>query len=70
MSTPNNPVRYEIENDGTGVASKMDHICCTIMSEGGQEELGILHYHSTAGAHVDANSSGTIYAIVGLRLKR
>jgi len=69
MSTPNNPLRYEIENDGTGAASSLDHICCSVMSEGGQEELGILHYHSTGNAHVNANSAGTVYAVVGLRLK-
>ena len=69
MSTPNNPLRYEIENDGTGAASSMDHICCSVISEGGQQELGIVHYASTAGTHVDANTANTIYAIVGIKLK-
>ena len=70
MTTPNNPLRYEIENDGTGTESSIDHICCSVISEGGQQELGITHYHSTAGVHVDANVANTLYAVVGIRLKQ
>lgn len=69
MSTPNNPLRYEIENDGTGTASSLVHICCSVMTEGGQEELGILRYVSTGNNHVDANSAGTLYAVLAIRLK-
>ena len=69
MSTPNLPLRYEIENDGTGVVSSMDSICSSVMSEGGQETLGITHHLSTGGTHVDANTADTIYALVGYRLK-
>ena len=69
MSTPNLPVRYEIENDGTGPASTMEHICSTVVSEGGLELKGVVRYKSTEGTHVDANTANSIYAIVGLRLK-
>lgn len=69
MSTPNLPIRYEIENDGTGAASTMEHICSTVISEGGSERTGVLRYKSTGGTHVDANVADTLYAIVGLRLK-
>ena len=30
MSTPNLPLRYEIENDGTGAAEQLDHICTSV----------------------------------------
>lgn len=69
MSDPNLPVQYSIENDGTGAASTMDHICCSIMSEGGQQPTGISRYASTGGTHVDANTEDTVYAIIGIRLK-
>lgn len=34
MSTPNLPIRYSIENDGTGAASTLDHLCSTVIVEG------------------------------------
>lgn len=69
MSTPNLPIRYEIENDGTGAASEMEHICSSVMSEGGVQANGSLQYISTEGTHVDANTANLIYAIIGIRLK-
>lgn len=69
MSTPNLPLRFSIENDGTGVASTIQHICSTVISEGGVLETGAVRYASTEGTHVDADVANTIYAIVGIRLK-
>ena len=69
MSTPNLPCRYRIENDGTGAASTMVHICATVTSEGGAHDLGVLRYKSTEGTHVDCTDQNVIYAIVGIRLK-
>lgn len=69
MSTPNLPVRYEIENDGTGAASTLEHICCSVISEGGLDSQGELKYATTGGTHIDATSADTIYACIGLRLK-
>lgn len=68
MSTPNLPVRYEITNNGAGAASNLDCICSTVTSEGGIQDSGSLKYTATT-THVDANAAGTIYALVGLRLK-
>ena len=75
MSTPNLPLRYEIENDGAGAAADLTHICTTVISEGGAEELGVLQYESTTSnrgslvAHINANTADTAYAIVGIKLK-
>jgi len=69
MTTPNLPLRYSIENDGSGVATTLDHICSTVISEGGSEPLGMLHYASTSGASFTAATIGIIYAVVGIRLK-
>lgn len=67
MSTPNLPVRYEIANDGTGVASELDHICSSVVSEGGQDPLGVLRYHSSGTTELSADSN-TRYAALGIRL--
>ena len=69
MQTPNLPLRYQIENDGTGGAATIVHMCATVISEGGAEDNGILRYKSTEGVHVDANDADTVYALVGVRLK-
>ena len=72
MSTPNLPARYQIENDGTGAESSLEHICTSVMSEGGIQPTGQLHYASTASragsAHVDAAVADTLYACVGMKL--
>ena len=69
MTTPNLPLRSEITNDGTGVASDLTQICSTVVSEGGSQEVGTIRYASTGGTHVDCNTENLIYAIVGIRLK-
>lgn len=67
MSTPNLPLRYEISNDGTGAASTLETICTTVISEGGSQELGILR-HKDSGS-ISSLSTGTTYAVLGIRLK-
>lgn len=68
MSSPNLPLRYSIESDGTG-GGTLQHICSTVISEGGIEETGILRSVDTGSTHVDANTANTIYAVKGIRLK-
>lgn len=68
MSTPNLPLRYSIETDGTN-GSTLDHICSTVMSEGGIEETGVLRSVGMGITHVDANASGITYALIGIKLK-
>ena len=69
MSTPNLPLRFEIENTGSGVASALDAICVSVLTEGGIEPDGVERYASTAGTHVDATTENTLYAVIGIRLK-
>ena len=68
MSTPNLPLRYSIQTDGTAGGS-FDHICSTVMSEGGVEETGVLRSVNTGTTHVDADAANTTYAVVGIKLK-
>lgn len=65
MSTPILPLRYEISNDGTGQASSFDHICASVMSEGGREFTGVVrHKHNL---NVSLNTD-THYGLIGIRL--
>jgi len=68
MSTPNLPIRYQIENDGTGAASSIECICCSVMSEGGRENVATNGYISTDGIPITATKEFT-NAILGIRLK-
>jgi hypothetical protein len=67
MSTPNLPLRYEIANDGTGAASELEHICSSVISEGGQDKTGSLRH--TDGDVLSSLSSGSTYAVIGIKLK-
>lgn len=69
MSKPNLPLRYQMITTGSSPASTMRAVCTTVISEGGQEETGILRRASTGGTHVEAAVNDTIYAVVGIRLK-
>lgn len=74
-SKPNLPLQYQISNDGTGGASTMRHICATVYSEGGREDIGLVQYESTTSnragttVHVDAATADVAYAVLGIRLK-
>ncbi|MBN2661587.1 MAG: hypothetical protein JXR54_10000 [Tannerellaceae bacterium] len=68
MSTPNLPLRYDIQSDGSA-GCELNHICSTVVSEGGVEENGILRSVDTGATHVDASVADTTYAIIGIRLK-
>jgi len=69
MSTPNLPLRSEIENLGGGSASSMTRICSTVISEGGSQEIGVTRSISSNGTHVVCTSENTVYAILGMRLR-
>jgi len=69
MSTPNLPLRYQITTTGSSPASTMKHICASVASEAGQQELGSIQAYSTGSSIISANVDGTIYPVVGIRLK-
>jgi hypothetical protein len=70
MSTPNLPIRFEINNDGTAVAHEMDCICGTILSEGGNDDI-IKPVVATRGTTSLAmnTASGSYTPVVSIRLK-
>jgi hypothetical protein len=67
MSTPNLPIRYQLTTTVNSPVATLECICSTVMSEGGSHNLGILR-HDASGA-VASLSTGTVYALLGLRLK-
>ena len=68
MSTPNLPLRYQIENTGTGAASSIECICSAVISEGGKEDIGTNLYLSTGTSPVSLTKA-QLNAFLGWRLK-
>lgn len=68
MSSPNLPLRYQIENSGTGVASSLKCICAAVFSEGGQEEIGTNLYVNTGNTAITCTKAQN-NAVLGIRLK-
>jgi hypothetical protein len=65
VESPNQPIRYEIRS--VGGSGSMYQICAQIGSEGSIDDIG-LHRHISNGA-ITATSTGTEYAMLGIRLK-
>lgn len=64
--SPNLSVRYEIRS--TGGSGSLVHICSTVMSEGGQDPIGVLHTASNGITPINV-ASGTPEIILGIRLR-
>jgi len=67
MSTPNNPLRYDIES--TGGVAELSHICSTILSEGGFDNNGVLRSIDTKTTSVSPAVSGSTYLGIAIRHK-
>lgn len=68
MSNPNNPLRYEISNDGSGPAAFLDHICGTVISEGGRSDTG-QRFSANRGATSVTTAAATRNLLIAIRLK-
>jgi len=69
MSTPNLPLRYSIENDGTGAAASLVQLCNSVITEGDFLDLGDNRYASNGITFINANTAGLIYALCAIKLK-
>ena len=67
MSTPNLPIRYSIENSGTGGAAGITQICNCVMSEGGSSSAGSKR-HINRDTGLLTNNDLLYYPIIALRL--
>ena len=69
MSTPNLPLRYEIENDGTGADASFEQICSTVISEGGAQNTGLIRGLNRGATSFVTSNNSSIYPLIALRLK-
>lgn len=68
FSKPNLPLRYEIQNTGTGQAASMKCICTTVMSEGGQQGVGYVYSLDRNANAVLVDTSGVLVPAITYRL--
>jgi len=69
MSVPNLPLRYEIQNTGTGGAVGFTHICSTVISEGGLKDTGFPFAIDRGATALTTANNTSLYPVLGLRLK-
>jgi hypothetical protein len=69
MSTPNLPIRYEIQNSGAGPAATFEHICSTVSSEGGQQAAGLGLGISRGVTAMTTLNDTDIYPVLTMRLR-
>lgn len=68
MDHPNQPIRYEIRQDGAG-SGTLKAICAQVSSEGAQNIIGKTYSIDNGFTPVTASSSATLYALKGYRLR-
>ena len=69
MSTPNLPVRWELDNDGTGGAATLESICASVISEGGLEDTGFTRTVDRGATTLTTLNNANLYPLVAVRLK-
>lgn len=67
MSSPNHSLRYEIRQSGAG-SGTFRAICSTFSTEGSINKLGRILSDNLGINYVNANSTGSKYALLGIRL--
>ncbi len=70
MASPNQPVRWEIGNDGTGGAADLDAICSTVISEGGVDRTGLIRSVDRSTTGLVTLNDGDLYPLLAVRLKQ
>jgi len=68
MRTPNLPVRFAITGTSAGAASTFEAICCTVVSEGGQQVLGNT-FAADRGITARAVTNAALLPLIAIRLR-
>lgn len=68
MTSPNLPLRYSIENDGTGTAQDLYCVCGSVSTEGAVTHAGVPYSFATT-ASVTLPDTANTYALFVMRLK-
>jgi hypothetical protein len=66
LNNPTLPIRYEVRRTSGNLTGSFNAICCSIMSEGGFESIGVIHSIQSPTLSVN---SGAIRSILAIRLK-
>lgn len=71
MSTPNLPLRYEIESLGTGTSatSSLLHICSAVEVEAGFEDIGYQLAIDTGASILITGNNTSIYSLLAIQLQ-
>jgi len=68
MTTATLPVRYQITTTTAAVAASMKSICCSVVSEGGFEQVSIDHVARRTTIFNNISTASTFFPIVSIRL--
>ena len=68
MTTAILPVRYSITTTTAAVAASMKSICCSVVSEGGFEQVSIDHVARRTTIFTNISTAATFFPIVSIRL--
>lgn len=68
MSSPNLPVRYEIENVSSGTGSTLEQICASVASEGGYEITGNPRSIDRGVSPFTTIDKNQLYPVLSLRI--
>ena len=70
MTTPNLPIRYEINNPtGTVITSALTQICSTVISEGGYQPTGNLRTLGSGYSNSFSLGNNTLSGLIAIRLR-
>lgn len=68
MTSPNQPLRWELRQTGAG-SGKFTEICSTVDTEGALNLTGKVLSCNLGVSTINANSTSSVYALIGIRLK-
>ncbi len=69
MSSPDLPLRYEISNTGAGPAASLTHICTTVISEGGRQDIGLQYAVDRLQTGLQTLNNTNLYPVISIRLR-
>jgi hypothetical protein len=67
MSSPNLPIRYELQNNGSGAAAAMECICVTVYNEGGDANVGIEFSANRGATLLTLTTDGLDHSVIAIR---
>lgn len=68
-ANPNQPIRYEISNSGTGPAASLECICSSVNAEAGYEAIGTVRTVDRDVTGITTANDANIYSVLAIRLK-